>query len=78
MIHIKTTALIGFLVIVGSSLLFAAPALADIGTPPPDSVCSEFNQYDNHGSYVSCVAHHKELWGSNGNSDAGKSDTGKK
>lgn len=62
-------------VLAGASLLAAAPALADVVIPPSSPCLDEAAR--NHGAYVSCVAHHKELWGENGNSDAGRSDIGK-
>jgi len=75
--YMNKTTLLRFLAALGSSALFAAPALADIIViPPPDSPCAETAAYDNHGDYVSCVAHHPELWGLKGNSDAGQSAIG--
>jgi hypothetical protein len=74
-IHIKTSTLVRITAAVGTSFLLAAPALAEVVVPPPAP--AECETYVNHGDYVSCYAHEKEIWNSKGNSEAGISDIGR-
>lgn len=65
--------------IVGLLLTATNSAVAQIVDPPDDPSCRcdpAATNWRNHGQYVSCIAHHKELWGPRGNSDAAHSNVG--